>query len=690
MVMDNKPVFRKGFFSVSVKLYGLTLSLLLIMAGIVLFTVSTLNQQKLDGNVIDLAGAQRMLTQKLSKDVMEMQLGHLEKVEDIAKVRSRFETVLEGLIAGDADLALPPAETDAIRDKLLKVRSLWQPFSAHIEQACQTWPPVAERMRKITQTNVPLFDEANALVLALGKVMDPETVSVSGRLRAITQRVSKAVLQYILLGDETSRQETLKFMALQDRILQGLLAGDGELGLSRVEDPALRERIGKFSENWRQFRGEVEFVLAQAPVAQAALQYISANNLEILSSMNSAVSEIAGYSQQKVTSMITAEVVILIVMFLVSIVLSVLIIRNITEPLARTVEMLVEMGKGHLDMRLRLGLRDEVGRLAHAMDDFADTLQHEVVAAMQKLADGDLTFIAAAKDDRDVINGALKRTCERLNELITELYMAGQQITVGAGEVANGGQALAQSATEQAAALEQISSSMTEVADQTRRNAENAGQANILVGQAREAAEKGNGQMDKMVQAMEAINESGQNIFKIIKVIDEIAFQTNLLALNAAVEAARAGRHGKGFAVVAEEVRNLAARSAKAAKETAEMISGAVEKAENGVNIANLTVESLAEISAAVVKAADLVGEIAAASSEQAQGISQINLGLNQIDQATQQNTATAEQSAAAAEELSGQTVHLQQMLGQFKLRGGKDVATAAPSGVLAVPEGWG
>lgn len=345
-----------------------------------------------------------------------------------------------------------------------------------------------------------------------------------------------------------------------------------------------------------------------------------------------------------------------------------LIARSIALPVGDAAHMIQELEKGHLEIRLDLDRKDEIGQMAKTMNSFADSLQNEVVGNLQKLADGDLNFDVIPRDGQDVVRSTLQRLSTDLNDIISQIQSAGSQIDSASGQVADSSQSLSQGATETAAALEEISSSMNEMASQTNQSAENANQANALSGEARNAAADGNQQMGKMVSAMNEINESGQNISKIIKVIDEIAFQTNLLALNAAVEAARAGQHGKGFAVVAEEVRNLAARSAKAAAETSELIKNSVEKTQNGTQIAEQTSSALEGIVGSIGKVTDLVAEIAAASNEQAQGIAQVNQGLAQIDQGVQQNTATAEESAAAAEELSSQAAQLRHMLSRFTL----------------------
>ncbi len=343
--------------------------------------------------------------------------------------------------------------------------------------------------------------------------------------------------------------------------------------------------------------------------------------------------------------------------------------RSVSGPMARAVTMIHELEQGVLKTRLRMRRKDEIGELGRTMDQFADSLEQEVVANLQKLATGDLTFTVTPRNEKDLLRGALHRLNLDLNTLLEQIQATGNEIAGGASQVAGSSQSQAQGATEQASAVEEISASMVEIGSQTRHNAENAAAANQLTQQACEAARQGNNRMQAMITAMGEINDAGQSISKIIKVIDEIAFQTNLLALNAAVEAARAGVHGKGFAVVAEEVRNLAARSAKAARETAELIDSTVQKTSRGSQIASQTAESLAGIVNSVSKAGELVADIAAASHEQAQGIGQVSVGLSQIEQVVQLGTANTEELAAAAEELSGQANVLHQMLGRFLLR---------------------
>jgi methyl-accepting chemotaxis protein len=320
---------------------------------------------------------------------------------------------------------------------------------------------------------------------------------------------------------------------------------------------------------------------------------------------------------------------------------------------------------------------DELGTLARSIDLLVQQ-QRAAVLQSEDLAAGKWDLQVHVRSEKDALGMATQAMVEQVHSALYMVKQASDEVDAGANQISDASQSLSQGATESAASLEEISSSMTEIGSQTKANAENASQANILASQTRKSADAGYTKMSEMVGAMSAIQDSSKQIARIIKVIDDIAFQTNLLALNAAVEAARAGRHGKGFAVVADEVRNLASRSAKAAKETSEMIEGSIDKVDTGTQIAAATEKAFQEILASSVKVADLVGEIAAASNEQAQGILEIGQGLEQIDKVTQQNTANAEETAAAAEELSSQARELSALLAKFQLRGTRAVIDSA------------
>ncbi|MCL1822783.1 MAG: methyl-accepting chemotaxis protein [Oscillospiraceae bacterium] len=313
-------------------------------------------------------------------------------------------------------------------------------------------------------------------------------------------------------------------------------------------------------------------------------------------------------------------------------------------------------------------MQDEIGQTIKGCASF---VQHISVVAqeLESIAKGDLTTHIAMLSDEDEMGISLSRMVKSLNQMFSEINSSTEQVSHGSKQVADGAQSLAQGSTTQAASIEELSSSISEIAEKTKTNAVTADKTAKLAESIMSNAEKGSRQMDEMMTAVQEINQASQNISKVIKVIDDIAFQTNILALNAAVEAARAGAHGKGFAVVAEEVRNLAGKSAEAAKETGDMIQNSMAKAELGTRIAGETAASLTDIVAGINESSEYIREIARASDEQSTGISQINTGIDQVAQIIQQNSATAEQSAAASEQMSGQSSMLQDLIAQFKLK---------------------
>jgi methyl-accepting chemotaxis protein len=367
------------------------------------------------------------------------------------------------------------------------------------------------------------------------------------------------------------------------------------------------------------------------------------------------------------TSIIMMIVIIGAGVFL-AVILGIIISRMISKPINIMVTAADRLAIGDVNAIVEVNSKDETGRLADAFRRMIANIRAQAITA-EGIAAGDLTIDVTVNSESDLLGKKLKEMVNNNNEVLSNIASASDQVASGAKQMSAASIALSQGATEQASSVEELTASLEQISAQTKINTGNANKANELAEIAKNNALNGNSQMKEMQKAMEEINISSANISKIIKVIDEIAFQTNILALNAAVEAARAGQHGKGFAVVAEEVRNLAARSANAAKETTDMIEGSIHKVEVGTKFANETAEALNRIVEDITKAAVLVNDIANASNEQAIGIEQINQGIMQVSQVVQTNSATSEESAAASEELSGQAEFLKNSVSKFKLR---------------------
>ncbi|MEG1207031.1 MAG: methyl-accepting chemotaxis protein [Angelakisella sp.] len=353
-----------------------------------------------------------------------------------------------------------------------------------------------------------------------------------------------------------------------------------------------------------------------------------------------------------------------------------LLLRKMLKPIDGVVDAALQIAKGNLDINVEVKSEDEIGILSQTFMGMSNNLKSiisDINYLLGEMADGNFQ-VATTIEDRYVgeygnILKALKNINVNLSSTLAQINQASDQVASGSDQVSSGAQALSQGATEQASSIEELSATIAEISSHIKANANNAQVANTLADEAGAGVIESNQHMREMVTAMGEITNTSNEIGKIIKTIDDIAFQTNILALNAAVEAARAGAAGKGFAVVADEVRNLSQKSAEAAQNTTALIENAITAIANGTKIADQTAKSLQMVVEKSNMVQEKIGEIAIASDGQATSVVQVTQGVEQISSVVQTNSATSEESAAASEELSGQAQMLKTLVGRFKLR---------------------
>lgn len=504
--------------------------------------------------------------------------------------------------------------------------------------------------------------------------------------------ITEAVLESEMEVNSIARQ--LRDMALfgysqstmdeiQDSITTLTTTTDTIRNLYTGEDDLATQYIQQV-EDWEAVFGDISQALQagdSAQVNQLIQNQCTPKLNQAVSTGESLIQQLDAQSTQlidKLENQITRDIIILVVLVVISILagigLNLYTVRSIVRPLRKAEDAVVAFSQGNLSYALDYESKDEIGGICDAVRTSQEILHNtieDIVGVTKRLADGDLSCVVTQQYPGELapIKENIEYLLEQLNDTMSSILQAADQVAAGADQVSTGSQALAQGSTEQASAVEELSATINDLDNSAQENRKTAQTAKGRADQAAEQVRISNERMQEMRKAMGEILTGQKDIGKIIETIENIAFQTNILALNAAVEAARAGSAGKGFAVVADEVRNLASKSDSAAKQTKKLIESSMAAVERGGELAedvDVNMQKTVECAGAAIEYMDKLAE---STISEAEAIAQLTTGVDQISSVVQTNSATSEESAAASEELSSQAVMMKQMVQRFHLK---------------------
>ncbi len=645
----------KGALSIKLKLGVIIGSFLGLMVLYILLTLWNINKQESDSRVMNMAGKQRMLTQKMTKEAMSIFNGTTKK-EELVKTVELFDKSLVALIDGDSKEGIPITKDAEIVAQLEKVRDMWKEFKSNIIEAAEHTEKREELYNTIIADNAKMIEKTDKIA----SVMVEEGVSRRliyqvGRLGVLLQEIAKKSLMF----DKglIEKEQLLDTMKKFDAILSGLIDGAPSMGIEPVRIAAVRGLVKELGNDWKVLKKNLEDFIVQTSEIKEHRAYIMANNMPLMVEMNKAVGLFEEVARAKVKRLVLMEIVLFLVGIVMVIVGYVIAVRFIARPVTEATEMALAISRGHLNVPpLAVTSNDEIGTLRDALNRMKDNLKQMI--------------------------SKIRSTSENIASASHELAASSSQIVKGADR---------QSAqtNQVATAMEEMSASVIEVA----KNSQDASQ---YAARTHDIAQKGGEIVDKAVAGMlnvadtvkksattvEALGKSSEEIGHIVAVINDIADQTNLLALNAAIEAARAGEQGRGFAVVADEVRKLAEKTTKATKEIKDMIESiqketgdainsmhnGTKQVEEGVALAKEAGDALRSIVASVEKVSDMVRQIATAAEEQSATTEEISQNISAIAGISVETADGVKQISYATDEMSKIAEQLRKLVETFHI----------------------